>query len=119
MPATTAGFSALLDANVYEIYVDTRAEVPPQAPLIFNMPTLVRQNLQFQEYAGLGQMPAKAEGTQFVLDRPVVGGTKTYTANSFGMPFQCVISTPGVSAASATRCSATFDTIHFDASPSK
>ena len=88
MPATTAGFAALLDANVYEIYVDTRAEVPPQAPLIFNMPPLVRQNLQFQEYAGLGQMPAKPEGTQFVLDRPVVGGTKTYTANSFGLAFE-------------------------------
>ena len=41
-----------------------------------------------QQFSGLGTMPPKPEGEQFVLDRPLQGGSKTYTAVPFGMAME-------------------------------
>jgi hypothetical protein len=38
-----------------------------------------------QQVSGLGTMPSKPEGTQFTLDEVIMGGTKTYTANPYGL----------------------------------
>lgn len=88
MVASTPAFSELLDVSIYQIYLDTRKERPTEYTTIFNVRDLAYQNQKDQEFAGLGTMPSKPEGQQFVLDQPIAGGTKTYTAQPYGLAME-------------------------------
>ena len=88
MVATTPAFSTLLDVAVYQVYIDTRKERPLEYQMIFNVRDMPWQNQQDREMAGLGTMPSKPEGQQFVLDQPIEGGTVTYTAVPYGLAME-------------------------------
>lgn len=88
MVASTPAFSELLDVSIYQIYLDTRKERPTEYTSIFNIRDMPWQNQKDQEFAGLGTMPSKPEGQQFVLDQPIAGGTKTYTAVPYGLAME-------------------------------
>lgn len=88
MPALTAGFAELLDPSIRQLYIDTRKERPLEHPLWTNTSNMQIQNEKFQEMAGLGAMPEKPEGQQFNLDQALVGGTKTFSATSYGLAME-------------------------------
>lgn len=80
--------AALLTPNLRKVYIETGKERPAEAPLFFNMDDMPWNPITDQQVSGLGTMPAKGEGTQFTLDEMVLGGTKTYTAEPYGLAFE-------------------------------
>lgn len=85
MAVTTGGISALLAPDLRKVYVETGKERPLEYPLFFNVEDMEWNPVTDQQVASLGTMPSKPQGTQFTLDEPVIGGTKTYTAAPFGL----------------------------------
>lgn len=85
MPASTSEFSALLDPSYRKVYLETRTERPMEYTSIFNVQDMEIQNEKDLEVVGLGTMPEKDEGSQFTLDKPIVGGNKQYTAVAYGL----------------------------------
>ena len=83
--AGRGAFSALLTPDLRKVYVETGKERPMEYPLIFNVTDMEWNPAKDQQVSGLGTMPGKAEGTQFLLDQPIMGGTKTYEASPFGL----------------------------------
>lgn len=88
MISATSGFAELLNPAIDRIYLDTRRERPLEFREILNVMNMERQNEQDQEFAGLGTMPAKPEGSQFVLDKPIAGGNVTYTSVPYGLAME-------------------------------
>lgn len=80
--------AALLTPNLRKVYIETGKERPAEAPLFFNMDDMPWNPITDQQVSGLGTMPAKGEGSQFTLDEMVLGGTKTYTAEPYGLAFE-------------------------------
>lgn len=86
-PAVTAGFSDYLSTKWQKVLVNVGKMVPPlytMAEMVTDME--VNPSLAVK-ISGLGQMPAKPEGTQFFFDQPIPGGNYTITAVPFGMGF--------------------------------
>lgn len=84
----TLAFSALLQPNLRKVYVETGKERPREYPLFFNIDDMPWNPVTDQQVSGLGTMPNKNQGSQFSLDEPILGGTKTYTADPFGLAFE-------------------------------
>lgn len=85
MPLTRGAFAALLAPDLRQVYLETGKERPLEYPLIFNSEPMEWNPVTDRQISGLSTMPAKPEGEQFTLDEPILGGTKQYTANPFGL----------------------------------
>jgi len=88
MVNATSGFAELLDTSIHRVYLDTRRERPLEFRELLNVDNMPHQNMKDQEFAGLGTMPSKPEGTQFTLDQPIAGGNVTYTAVPYGLAME-------------------------------
>jgi hypothetical protein len=85
MPINRGGFAPLLAVDLRQVYIETGKERPLEYPLLFNVDNMEWNPVKDQQIAGLGTMPTKPEGEQFKLDEPVLGGTKEYLADPFGL----------------------------------
>ncbi|MCH7761298.1 hypothetical protein IIA15_07885 [candidate division TA06 bacterium] len=79
------GFAALLVPDLHRVYIETGKERPLEYPAVLNTPDMETNPIKDQQISGLGTMPSKPEGIQFGLDQPILGGTKSYTAEPFGL----------------------------------
>ncbi len=84
----TGGLAALLDPGLRKVYLDTGEDRPLEYPIIMNIEGMDWNPQKDQQFSGLGVMPPKPEGEQFTLDRPLQGGSVTYTAEPFGMAME-------------------------------
>lgn len=85
MPAGRGAFGALLAPDLRKVYIETGKERPLEYPAVFNTPGMEWNPVKDQQISGLGTMPTKAEGTQFSIDQPILGGSKSYEASPFGL----------------------------------
>ena len=85
MATRSGAVSALLAPDLRKVYVDTGKERPMEFPLFFNVSDLEWNPATDQQVSGLGTLPGKDEGEQFTLDEILMGGTKTYTAEPYGL----------------------------------
>ncbi len=85
MATRSGAISALLAPDLRKVYVDTGKERPLEYPLFHNVGDLEWNPATDQQVSGLGTLPGKDEGEQFTLDEILMGGTKTYTAEPFGL----------------------------------
>ena len=85
MPIARSTFSPLLAPDLRRVYVDTGKERPLEYPLVLNVDEMEWNPVKDQQISGLGQMPPKPEGSQFLLDQPLLGGTVSYTAVAYGL----------------------------------
>ncbi len=85
MATRSGAISALLAPDLRKVYVDTGKERPLEYPLFHNVNDLEWNPATDQQVSGLGTLPGKDEGEQFTLDEILMGGTKTYTAEPFGL----------------------------------
>ncbi len=84
-PIVRGAFSPLLAPDLRKVYVETGKERPMEYTLWCNRPSMEWNPVRDQQISGLGTMPAKPEGTDFILDQPILGGNKSYTAAPFGL----------------------------------
>jgi hypothetical protein len=82
---TRASISALLSPDLRKVYVETGKDRPREYPLVLNVSDMPYNPVTDQQLSGLGTMPAKDEGDQFTMDEIIMGGTKSYTANPYGL----------------------------------
>ena len=82
---TRASISALLAPDLREVYFETGKDRPFEYPLVFNVQDMEWNPITDSQVSGLGTMPGKGEGQPFSLDDVILGGTKTYTANPYGL----------------------------------
>ena len=85
---STGAFSALVAPDIREVIVETGKERPLEYPFVFNVQEMEWNPLTDKQISGLGTMPSKPEGTVFVPDEPIMGGSKAYTAVPYGMAFE-------------------------------
>src|SRR5512147_1206253 len=77
--------SALLAPNLRRVFFETGKRRAKEYTVVFNVAEMETNPLTDQNMAVLGTMPGKPEGTQFVMDEPIIGNTKSYTATPYGM----------------------------------
>lgn len=78
-------FSALLAPDLRKVYIETGKERPMEHPMIVNVDDMEYNPVKDQQISGLSTMPSKPEGSGFVPDQPIIGGTKSYQAEPFGL----------------------------------
>lgn len=88
MPMTTGQISQLLAPGLRKIFFQHLKEREPQYSRIANMNKSDRAYEEDLEFAGLGTMPEKPEGTATVYQDATQGGKKRYTHVSFGLGFR-------------------------------
>lgn len=84
-PLTRAGFSQLMQPDLYRVYIETGEQAPIEFQNIFNIIDMPYNPVTDQQVSGLGTVPMKAEGAQFDFDQPIVGGAVDYLAQSWGL----------------------------------
>ena len=85
MAMTRASITALLAPDLREVYFETGKDRPREYPLVFNVQDMEWNPITDQQVTGLGTMPSKPEGQQFSKDEVILGGTKSYTAEPYGL----------------------------------
>jgi len=88
MALSRAAFTAIITPDLHRVYVETGKEYPLEYPMFLNVEDMEWNPIKDQQITGLGSMPSKPEGTQFVLDEPVLGANKSYTAEPFGLALE-------------------------------
>jgi hypothetical protein len=83
-PMTRGGFAALLDPSYRSVHIESGRERPREYEQIFNIEDMTHNPMKDKQMTGLGTMPTKPEGTQFTLDRPILGGSKEWEAAPYG-----------------------------------
>lgn len=78
-------FAALLAPDLRSVYIETGKERPLEYPSVFNVSDMEWNPVTDQQISGLGTMPEKPEGSTFVPDEPILGGSVEYEADPFGM----------------------------------
>ena len=85
MPTRTGQFAPLITPLLRKVLVDVGKERPTEYDKFMNVRDMKWAVETERQIAGLGSMPAKAEGDSFVMDDPILGGTKVYTAVAYGL----------------------------------
>ena len=85
MALAKATFSALLAPDLRRVYVETGKERPLEYPMVFNVSDMEWNPQTDRQITGLGTMPSKPIGDQFTLDEPIMGTSKSYEAQPFGL----------------------------------
>ncbi len=88
MPINTGSVSALMLPDLDNVYVEEGQARDLEYVRWMNVQTMDYNPTKDMMVSGLGQMPSKAEGSRFAEDEPMMGGTKTYTAEPFGLAFK-------------------------------
>jgi len=86
--ATSAFSSQLFKKDLRRIFIEVGEEYPPEYTEFMNVADMETNPEKEAQYSGMGTMPAKPEGEQFTLDKPLPGGNVTYTATSYGLGFE-------------------------------
>jgi hypothetical protein len=81
-------FAALAAPDLHNVYLEVGQERPLEYAMVLNVADMPWNPITDRNVAGLGTMPGKSEGERFVLDEPIMGGSKTYTAAGFGLAFE-------------------------------
>lgn len=84
-PISRPGFSELMAPDLYRVFIDTGEEAPIEFSSIFNIIDMPYNPVKDQQISGLGTMPVKDEGEGFDEDQPIIGGTKEYLAQGYGL----------------------------------
>ena len=84
----TGGFAPLLKPGLHDVVLETGTERPREYDKVFNVDDMDWNGMTDQQIAGLGAMQAKPQGTNFRLDRMLLGGTKTWTATPYGLAIE-------------------------------
>jgi hypothetical protein len=87
-PVTRAFSAQLFTPDLRRLFIEIGKERPAEFMEVFNVETMQWNPSKDAQYSGMGTMPTKPEGTQFVLDQPITGGTVTYTAVAYGLGFE-------------------------------
>lgn len=85
MPIGRGTFAPLLKPDLHDVFIETGKERPLEYPLVFNVDEMEWNPITDQQVSGLGTVPSKPEGSQFTLDEPLLGGSKGYLANPYGL----------------------------------
>lgn len=85
MPISRGSIAALLAPDARQWYMEVGKERPLEYPMVFNVDDMEWNPVTDRQISGLGQMPAKPEGTAFSKDEPIAGGSKAYEAAPFGL----------------------------------
>lgn len=85
MAHTRASISELLAPDLRKVYFDNGDKYPREYEVFMNVQDMEWNPITDQQVSGLGTMPSKPEGTQFTMDEVIMGGTKTYTAEPYGL----------------------------------
>lgn len=85
MPIGRGQFAALLKPDLWRVYVETGRERPLEYPQFFNVDDMPWSIVDDRQISGLGTLASMTEGEQFTLDDPILGGTKQYEAEVFGL----------------------------------
>lgn len=88
MANNTGSLSTLLGVDFKRTFVETGKQLPLEYPELINVMDMTHQNEKDIQISGLGTMPEKPEGSQFTIDEPIMGGSKTYTARPLGLAFE-------------------------------
>jgi len=88
MPITRGAFSALVAPDLRRVYMETGKDRPLEYPSLFNVEEMDWNPVTDRQISGLGTMPAKGEGTEFIRDQPIIGGSKAYTATPYGLAIE-------------------------------
>jgi len=84
MAQTRGAFGNLVSPQFRQVIMETGRARTLEYPFWVNVDTMDWNSVTDLQAAGLGSMPSKPEGTQFVLDEMKLGGTKEYLAGPFG-----------------------------------
>lgn len=79
-----SAFLALVKPDLFRVQVDTGKRRPTEFDKVLNVADMPFNPATDRQISGLGQIPTKPEGDQFTLDRPILGGTKEYSATAYG-----------------------------------
>lgn len=85
MAQTRASITELLAPGLRKVHMERGDRYPREYEMVFNVQEMEWNPVTDQQVSGLGTMPSKAEGAQFTTDEVIMGGTKTYTCQSWGM----------------------------------
>jgi len=88
MPIGRGSIAPLLAPDLNRVFVETGKERPMEYSLWANVSEMDWNPDKDLQVSGLGTMPKKPEGESFTLDQPLMGGTKTYTAEPFGLALE-------------------------------
>lgn len=80
--------SPLLAPGLRKVYYETGKERPLEYTMIANIDTMDWNPQRDQQVIGMGTMPAKPEGTNFVLDAGGIGSDKEYLAEPKGVAIE-------------------------------
>lgn len=89
MTILAGGISALLSPDLREVAIETGKDRPREYPLWCNIvEDMEWRTVTDQQVTGLGTAQPMADGEQFPFDQPLMGGTKSYTAEAFGLAIE-------------------------------
>lgn len=88
-PAVTTGFSDYLSTKWQRVLVNVGKTYPTMYTMVMDVVDMDTNPWLQVKISGMGQMPVKPEGDQFVFDQPIPGGNFTTTATPFGLGFSC------------------------------
>lgn len=88
VPVSRPGFSELMAPDLFRVFIDTGEEAPIEFSSLVNVIDMPYTPVTDQQISGLGTVPSKAEGELFDLDEPIIGGSKVYTAEPFGLAIE-------------------------------
>jgi len=86
-PAMTTGFADYLSTKWQRVLVNVGKRYPLMYVLAMKVTDMDTNPYLSVKISGLGAMPVKAEGQQFVFDQPIPGGNFSVTAIPRGMGF--------------------------------
>jgi len=81
-------FAALVAPGLRQVFLETGKKRPLEYTALFNVDTMTHNPVTDRQISGLGTLPVKPEGSQFTLDQPILGGTKSYTAVAYASAFE-------------------------------
>jgi hypothetical protein len=87
-PVMTNGIGAFLAPDLRQVYFETGKDRPLEYEMVFNIHEMEWNPITDRQVSGLGTMPGKDQGGRFTLDDAIIGGTKTYTAEAYGMALE-------------------------------
>lgn len=85
MAISRTQFAAFLKPDLFRVYIETGKERPPEFTQFFNVDDMPWNPVTDRQVTGLGTLQSMPEGEQFPLDEPVLGTTKDYEADPFGL----------------------------------
>lgn len=80
--------AALLVPGLRKVYFETGEERPEEFRMVFNTPSMEWNPITDQQISGLGTAVSMPEGDRFTIDRPILGGTRSYEAVPYGLGFE-------------------------------